>query len=418
MTTDTTTATAAATEDEAPEIVRVRDVSKRFVIRKDNSLKERLVAFGRGRQHREEFWALHHVTIDIRAGHTVALIGHNGSGKSTLLKVIGGIIDPTSGSVARRGRIAALLELGAGFHPDLTGRENVYLNASILGLSRQETEERFDEILGFSGIGDFIDTQVKFYSSGMYVRLAFAVAVHTDPDLLLVDEVLAVGDEAFQRKCLDKIRSFQDEGRTIILVTHNLGQVTELADRAILLNKGEVVYDGEPGGAVTEFRKVLEGRRVLEAEAEAAVQTAKHGPVSVEHGTVVEARAWADGRAVGDPVQPGDDLRIEVTLEHETGIEDWKCAIQIDNTLGQPVYGTTTERIGAEVSRLKERQTVAFLLRDARFGAGKYFVNASLMDRAGRHLSDKPQACSFDVPYYPLAIGMVHSVPEVVEPSA
>jgi ABC-2 type transport system ATP-binding protein len=418
MTTDTTTATAAATEDEAPEIVRVRDVSKRFVIRKDNSLKERLVAFGRGRQHREEFWALRHVTIDIRAGHTVALIGHNGSGKSTLLKVIGGIIDPTSGSVARRGRIAALLELGAGFHPDLTGRENVYLNASILGLSRQETEERFDEILGFSGIGDFIDTQVKFYSSGMYVRLAFAVAVHTDPDLLLVDEVLAVGDEAFQRKCLDKIRSFQDEGRTIILVTHNLGQVTELADRAILLNKGEVVYDGEPGGAVTEFRKVLEGRRVLEAEAEAAVQTAKHGPVSVEHGTVVEARAWADGRAVGDPVQPGDVLRIEVTLEHETGIEDWKCAIQIDNTLGQPVYGTTTERIGAEVSRLKERQTVAFLLRDARFGAGKYFVNASLMDRAGRHLSDKPQACSFDVPYYPLAIGMVHSVPEVVEPSA
>ena len=418
MTTDTTTATAAATEDEAPEIVRVRDVSKRFVIRKDNSLKERLVAFGRGRQHREEFWALHHVTIDIRAGHTVALIGHNGSGKSTLLKVIGGIIDPTSGSVARRGRIAALLELGAGFHPDLTGRENVYLNASILGLSRQETEERFDEILGFSGIGDFIDTQVKFYSSGMYVRLAFAVAVHTDPDLLLVDEVLAVGDEAFQRKCLDKIRSFQEEGRTIILVTHNLGQVTELADRAILLNKGEVVYDGEPGGAVTEFRNILEGRRVLEAEAEAAVQTAKHGPVSVEHGKVVEARAWADGRAVGDPVEPGDDLRIEVTLEHDTGIEDWMCAIQIDNTLGQPVYGTTTARIGAEVSRLEERRTVAFLLRDARFGAGKYFVNASLMDRAGRHLSDMPQACSFDVPYYPLAVGMVHTVPEVVEPSA
>lgn len=418
MTTDTTTATAAATEDEAPEIVRVRDVSKRFVIRKDNSLKERLVAFGRGRQHREEFWALHHVTIDIRAGHTVALIGHNGSGKSTLLKVIGGIIDPTSGSVARRGRIAALLELGAGFHPDLTGRENVYLNASILGLSRQETEERFDEILSFSGIGDFIDTQVKFYSSGMYVRLAFAVAVHTDPDLLLVDEVLAVGDEAFQRKCLDKIRSFQEEGRTIILVTHNLGQVTELADRAILLNKGEVVYDGEPGGAVTEFRNILEGRRVLEAEAEAAVQTAKHGPVSVEHGKVVEARAWADGRAVGDPVEPGDDLRIEVTLEHDTGIEDWMCAIQIDNTLGQPVYGTTTARIGAEVSRLEERRTVAFLLRDARFGAGKYFVNASLMDRAGRHLSDMPQACSFDVPYYPLAVGMVHTVPEVVEPSA
>jgi ABC-2 type transport system ATP-binding protein len=418
MTTDTTAAPAAAQEGDAPEIVRVADVSKRFVIRKDNSLKERLVAFGRGRQHREEFWALRNVSLSIQAGHTVALIGHNGSGKSTLLKVIGGIIDPSSGSVARRGRIAALLELGAGFHPDLTGRENVYLNASILGLSREETEERFDEILSFSGIGDFIDTQVKFYSSGMYVRLAFAVAVHTDPDLLLVDEVLAVGDEAFQRKCLDKIRSFQQEGRTIILVTHNLSQVTELADRAILLNKGEVVYDGEPGGAVTEFRNILEGRRVLEAEAEAAVQASKHGEVVAEHGRVIGARAWADGREPGEPVEPGDDLRIEVTLEHDTGIDDWMCAIQIDNTLGQPVYGTTTARIGADVSRLKERRTVAFLLRDARFGAGKYFVNASLMDRAGRHLSDMPQACSFDVPYYPLAVGMVHAVPEVVEPIA
>jgi ABC-2 type transport system ATP-binding protein len=418
MTTDTTTATEAAADGEAPEIVRVADVSKRFVIRKDNSLKERLVTLGRGREHREEFWALRNVTVNIQAGHTVALIGHNGSGKSTLLKVIGGIIDPTSGSVARRGRIAALLELGAGFHPDLSGRENVYLNASILGLSREETEERFDEILSFSGIGDFIDTQVKFYSSGMYVRLAFAVAVHTDPDLLLVDEVLAVGDEAFQRKCLDKIRSFQQEGRTIILVTHNLSQVTELADRAILLNRGEVVYDGEPGGAVTEFRNILEGRRVVEAEAEAAVQASKHGEAAPEHGRVIEASAWADGRAPGEPVQPGDDLRIEVTLEHDEGIDDWMCAIQIDNTLGQPVYGTTTARIGTDVSRLKGRRTVAFLLRDARFGAGKYFVNASLMDQAGRHLSDMPQACSFDVPYYPLAVGMVHAVPEVVEPTA
>ncbi|MGH1547833.1 ABC transporter ATP-binding protein [Leifsonia poae] len=418
MTTDTTAVARDEVEGETPEIVRVADVSKRFVIRKDNSLKERLVAFGRGREHREEFWALRDVSLTIQAGHTVALIGHNGSGKSTLLKVIGGIIDPTSGSVARRGRIAALLELGAGFHPDLTGRENVYLNASILGLSREETEERFDEILSFSGIGDFIDTQVKFYSSGMYVRLAFAVAVHTDPDLLLVDEVLAVGDEAFQRKCLDKIRSFQQEGRTIILVTHNLSQVTELADRAILLNKGEVVYDGEPGGAVTEFRNILEGRRVLEAEAEAAVHASKHGEPVLEHGRVIEARAWADGREPGEPVQPGDDLRIEVTVEHEEGIDDWMAAIQIDNTLGQPVYGTTTARIGADVARLKERRTVAFVLRDARFGAGKYFVNASLMDRAGRHLSDMPQACSFDVPYYPLAVGMVHAVPEVVEPSA
>ena len=155
--------------------------------------------------------------------------------------MIGGIIQPTTGTVAQRGRIAALLELGAGFHPDLTGRENVYLNASVLGLSRDETEAQFDAIVEFSGVGDFIDTQVKFYSSGMYVRLAFAVAVHTDPDILLVDEVLAVGDEPFQRKCLDKIREFQEEGRTIIIVSHALDQIEALCDRVILMNRGQVV---------------------------------------------------------------------------------------------------------------------------------------------------------------------------------
>lgn len=255
--------------DTRPNIVEIDNVAKRFTIRKDNSLKERIVTLGRaGKRHKEDFWALNGVSIDIKAGTTVGLIGHNGSGKSTLLKVIGGIIDPTKGSVKRRGRIAALLELGAGFHPDLTGRENVFLNASILGLSREETEEKFDSILAFSGIGDFIDTQVKFYSSGMYVRLAFSVAVHTDPDLLLVDEVLAVGDEAFQRKCLDKIRSFQQEGRTIILVTHSLGQVVELCDRAILLNQGQVVLDGNPREAVADFRDILEGRRLREKEQE------------------------------------------------------------------------------------------------------------------------------------------------------
>src|SRR5690606_27976850 len=178
--------------------------SKRFVIRKEKSLKERLVNFGRSRRHRERFQALDDVKLDIYAGDTIGLVGKNGSGKSTLLKIIGGIIAPSSGRVLRKGRLAALLELGAGFHPDLTGRENVYLNAALLGLKRRQVDAYFDQIVEFSGIGEFIDTQVKFYSSGMYVRLAFAVAVHVDPEILLVDEVLAVGDETFQRKCIDK----------------------------------------------------------------------------------------------------------------------------------------------------------------------------------------------------------------------
>jgi ABC-2 type transport system ATP-binding protein len=410
-----TATVSQAGADDRPTLVHVEHVRKRFVIRKDNSLKERLVTFGRGNRHREVFWALDDVNLEVKAGETLALIGHNGSGKSTLLKVIGGIIDPSSGSVSHRGRIAALLELGAGFHPDLTGRENVYLNASILGLSHDETDDRLDEILSFAGIGEFIDTQIKFYSSGMYVRLAFAVAVHTDPDLLLVDEVLAVGDEAFQRKCLDKIRSFQEEGRAIILVTHNLNQVMELANRSMLLNKGKVVFDGDSAGAVAEFRNLLEGRRVAEEDAHAAAQLAKNPTLTHAHGQVLGAEVHADGRAPGDPIQPGDDIRIRVTMSHETSLDDWVCAIQIDNTMGQPVYGTTTERVGAKLGTLKQPRTVEFLLRDSHFGGGKYFINASLMDKAGRHLADLPQACSFDVPQPAFAVGAIYCVPEVID---
>ena len=175
-------------------VIRLTDVSKRFVIRKDESLKERVLSFRRSERFKDDFWALDGVNLTVTSGSTVGLVGPNGSGKSTLVKTIGGIIQPTRGLVERRGRLAALIEIGAGFHPDLTGRENVYLNSSILGLTRQETERWFDEIVAFSGIERFIDTQVKFYSSGMYVRLAFAGAVHVDPDVLLVDEVLAVGD--------------------------------------------------------------------------------------------------------------------------------------------------------------------------------------------------------------------------------
>jgi ABC-type polysaccharide/polyol phosphate transport system ATPase subunit len=232
-------------EVQLPVVVRASEVSKRFVIRKDKSLKERLVNFGRSNKHKDDFWALRDIDLEITAGSTVGLVGANGSGKSTLLKVIGGIIQPNTGLVQHRGRVAALLELGAGFHPDLTGRENVFLNGAILGLSRRQTEQYFDSIVEFSEIGDFIDTQVKFYSSGMYVRLAFAIAVHVDPDILLVDEVLAVGDEPFQEKCMNKIKEFQREGRTIVLVSHSSGQIEDICDRVVVLSHGRAIFDGD-----------------------------------------------------------------------------------------------------------------------------------------------------------------------------
>jgi ABC-2 type transport system ATP-binding protein len=238
-----------------PVVIRISDVSKRFVIRKDKSLKERLVNFGRSNRFKDDFWALRDVNLEIVSGTTVGLVGANGSGKSTLLKAIGGIIQPTSGYVERRGRLAALLELGAGFHPDLTGRENVYLNGSILGLTRKQVESYFDSIVAFAEIEEFIDTQVKFYSSGMYVRLAFAISVHVDPDILLVDEVLAVGDEPFQKKCMDKIREFQEDGRTIVFVSHSADQVKELCDRVVVLAHGSMIFDGAPKAGIEALRK-------------------------------------------------------------------------------------------------------------------------------------------------------------------
>src|SRR5215207_1289274 len=234
-------------------VIRVSDVSKKFSLNANKSLKERLVNARTTSEHKSEFWALRNIDLEIASGTSLGLIGHNGSGKSTLLKVIGGILSPTEGMVERRGRLAALLELGAGFHGDLTGRENVYLNASILGLSRATTDKYFDAIVDFSGIEEFLDTQVKFYSSGMYVRLAFAVAVHVDPEILLIDEVLSVGDEPFQRKCLDRIRRFQREGRTIVFVSHGLDQVRQLCDRAVLLDHGRILVDSTPTQAVRAF---------------------------------------------------------------------------------------------------------------------------------------------------------------------
>lgn len=238
-------------------VISAVGVSKKFTShhRRATSLKERLVK--RGGTSSEDFWALKDVDLTIGSGQTVGLIGPNGAGKSTLLKVLTGILRPSSGTVAVQGRIASLLELGAGFTGELSGRENVYLNASLLGLTRKETDSLYESIVAFSELEPFMDNAVKHYSSGMYVRLGFAVAVHVDPDVLLVDEVLAVGDEAFARKCLNKIDEFQREGRTILFVSHASDLVERLCTRAIVLDHGKVAFDGDPEFATGALRQIL-----------------------------------------------------------------------------------------------------------------------------------------------------------------
>ena len=288
-----------------------------------------------------------------------------------------------------------------------TGSGKTTLLCSILGLTRKQTDAYFDDIVDFSGIEQFIDTQVKFYSSGMYVRLAFAVAVHTDPDILLVDEVLAVGDEAFQRKCLDKIRTFQQEGRTIIIVSHSLGQITELCDRAVLLNRGEIVYDGEALEAVARFRDLLEQRRLSDEARSQGVDVDELDEPKILGSRLQIARPNDDGE-----VLPGSDLHVEIDLDITRTMEDLNVAIQIDNTLGTAVYGTTSVSAGASLPPVLGTRTVSFTLKDARFGPGRYFVNVSLLDSAGRHLDDTPQAVSFVGAPYPRARGPVFMVPQ------
>ena len=238
-------------------IISARNVRKQFRTSsvRATSLKEQIIR--RRAEQSEDFVAISDFSADIMPGSTVGLIGPNGSGKSTMLKILSGILRPTSGKVTVEGRIASLLELGAGFNGELTGRENVYLNASLLGLSRLETDAAMESIIEFSELAEFIDQPVKHYSSGMYVRLGFAVAIHVDPDVLLVDEVLAVGDEAFQRKCMEKIQEFQENGKTILFVSHSLSQVQELCTRAIVLNKGVIVDDSEPEGAIETLRRIM-----------------------------------------------------------------------------------------------------------------------------------------------------------------
>ena len=234
-------------------VVEVENVSRDFRKYYQQTFKEFLTD-RHAKNFNKVFKALQNISFEVKEGSTLGLLGRNGSGKSTLLKIISGVLTPSQGQVTRPVATAALLELGAGFQPDMTGRENIYLNSSILGRSKKDTELVIDDIIDFSGISEFIDTPVKFYSSGMYARLGFAIAIHTDPELLLVDEILAVGDAPFQKKCLDRIKHMQSEGRSIILVTHDTSTVENFCDLAVVLDHGKLITLGETKKAIAVYQ--------------------------------------------------------------------------------------------------------------------------------------------------------------------
>lgn len=238
--------------------IEIRNMYKDFklVYDKPTTLKERICFWKTTKVQKRQ--VLKNINLDIKKGETVALIGTNGSGKSTLLKLMTKILYPNKGTLETHGKLTSLLELGAGFHPDFTGRENIYFNAAIFGLTRQEIDKRIDEIIEFSELGDFIDNPVRTYSSGMYMRLAFSIAINVDVEILLIDEILAVGDQHFQDKCFAKLKEMKESEKTIVIVTHSLGQVRELCDRAIWIYNGEVRMDGTPNEVVDEYLKVCQ----------------------------------------------------------------------------------------------------------------------------------------------------------------
>ena len=339
-----------------PIAVSVESVSKQYRIydRPADRLKETLTR-GRWKAHRE-FWALKDISFKVEAGTTTGIVGPNGSGKSTLLQIITGTLEPTHGSVSIEGRVAALLELGAGFNPEFTGIENIFMNASLMGFSGSETENLLPEIASFAEIGDFIYQPLKTYSSGMYVRLAFAAAIAVAPQILIIDEALAVGDAVFQHRCMRRIKEMQENGTTILFVSHDPASVRALCNRAILLNHGEKITEGSPPDVLNRYQKIIMARQqAYEASAKPAEGSVsefserKLAPMSYvyRHGDrtaeVLQVELLDGALRPIELVETGEPLIVRIVYVAHADLDDVVCGFMIRNRHGIHIYGTNTE---------------------------------------------------------------------------
>jgi ABC-2 type transport system ATP-binding protein len=360
--------------------IEIQQVSKQFKLfhEKYTTLKERVLHAGRIPY--EEFWALKDVDATITQGETIGILGRNGSGKSTLLKCIAGILQPTSGQIVVRGSLAAMLELGAGMQPDLSGRDNIFLNGSLLGLSRKEMARRFDEIVAFAELEQFIDNQVKYYSSGMYVRLGFAVAVNVDPDILLIDEVLAVGDERFQQKCMDRVKKFQQEGRTIVFVSHSADVMRQICDRVFVLERGEVAAIASPPEAIGKFRQIL-------LESSIAVSGQELSSLSDQVQIAARRKASITGCEVLIPndlsrthVRPGDTVELRIGIDVAERLPSVMVVLSVFGSSGGLIFGATTEAIGQVYDLSPGHCTVVLRLDDLPILDGNYTIDVAVQD--------------------------------------
>jgi lipopolysaccharide transport system ATP-binding protein len=369
--------------------VSVSGVSKSFRIYHDRNQSLKAAVLRRKRATFEEFWALRDVSLEIPEGKTFGLMGHNGSGKSTLLKCIAKILQPNEGSITSRGRMAAMLEVGSGFHPELSGKENVYLNGSILGMSKQEIDRKFDTIVDFAGVGDFIDQPVKNYSSGMYVRLGFSVAIHVEPDILLVDEILAVGDMQFQEKCREKFAEFKDEGRTVIVVSHGLGEMRTLCDEAAWLDHGKLIDVGPAANIVDDY---IEAGHLARPVASGGT---RHGS-----GEIIVDRIELFGPDGEDTRQFATGMQVTVRLHYvaTSRVERPVFAASLHSRDGQHLWSHHTWDAEYIPPALSGKGYVDVVIPALPLAPGSFTLNTSVVDESLTHSFDQwVKAVHFDV---------------------
>ncbi len=370
--------------------IRLQKVSKRFAFTPDTpqSVLESLISVvSRRRAKAQDLWAVRDVSFEVQPGQCVGIIGRNGSGKSSLLKLIARIIQPTGGQIEVRGRVSALLELGAGFHQDLTGRENIYLNASVLGLSRQETAALFDDIVAFSELGRFIDMPVKHYSSGMYMRLGFSVAIHVRPDILIVDEILAVGDQSFQTKCIDRIVDMKREGVTILFISHDLSTIGNLCSDVVWLESGRVHQIGPTDHVLAEYRDHLFQRvgQQLNIENEAGGYR-RWGTRQIE---ITGVRLLNEAGEETTIFHTGDSLRVDVAYTAHEPIVEPEFGLALYRHDGLHLNGPNTRTGGLEMGIVEGSGVVSYTIERLPFLPGRYQLTAAVHD------SERPLAYDF-----------------------
>ena len=359
--------------------VQVEGVWKKFRLyhEKNQYLKTAVMKGGRSRY--EDFWALRDISFDVPHGEAFGIIGSNGSGKSTLLKCLAGILTPDRGTMRADGRVAALLELGAGFHPELSGRENIGLNGAILGMTRQEIDDKFDDIVGFAGLEKFIDTPVKNYSSGMVVRLGFAIAINVEPEILIIDEVLAVGDEEFQQRCFQKIEQFRREGRTIIFVSHGLSQVSQFCNRAMWLEKGEVKSVGPAYEVVSEYTGVTHHVEHVEETEISDEPLDRWGSGEVRITRVV--LTGADGTET-HTFESGRPFNVRIEYEILQPVRELVVGMRITHLHGFNVFGSNTKRRGHVLPASSRHGSVTFSVDSFPVLEGTFDLTIDVSDNA------------------------------------